>query len=966
MDTMEHEAAKVSSGDIRDLRDPVADSQNAVSLVTPMGAEPNNKLITARSQSSTMQAQLTLITVTKPKRLSKAFKLDSKGLLTKIQGGQLVEGEARKIAIVGPREMASLLETMTPGQALIYGITDHDLTRVVTQDALGSSLRNAERPVVSRTRKYFRWPDGAGILMFDYDPREGCEPLSADGFRSSIYAICPEIEGAPHVVAASASSFIFNDEIVLRGAAGWRMLVIVEDGRGIPRAGAAFFARCWLNGQGYIGVSKAGSLLERALVDASVWQPERLDFCGGAHCFPPLKQKRPKPQFFNPDADPLDTRTSLRSLTLQEEAQKKRIVLKARKIAEPAAEKKREIWLQSRISDALEGVPEAERGGLENALHEVYTQAVKTQVLLSGFVLQPESGGTVSVGEILDDPEKWHGKRFADPLEPEYHLDSRIAVANLHAAGRPYIYSHAHGGRRFTLHRARETILIVKGQRVAVVERALELMRLNGRHFVRGGEIVLMSSDGEVYPRDAQGLCFDLDGMVRFETINARGELVSLDCPSSVAIGVSVNQEGWRLPILDGVATAPLIEPHTGRIIDRDGYDPETRIMLILNDLSRWSGIPENPGVLDVDDAINTLWTPFENFPFVGPVDRGVMLAAILTAVIRPLLKTAPAFAFDAPVPASGKTLLARCLSELAGDSPPTVFPIAEKEDEIRKRLLAILRSNRRIVVVDNAIREVESAALCAFLTNEVYGDRLLGESLDLRFPTRALFIFTGNNLALRGDLCRRVLTARIDPKMEQPWTRCFDLDPAQYCRENRLEMVAAALTILRAGIQKGPGLPERTGSFEVWSDTVRRAVMFCKEHRVMDLEDPVQSINVALAGDSTTQNLKGLLAAWYAEWGSARLTVSELLKTAARKADREDDADGTLISILKEIAPARGGGVNNRSLGRWLDQNRDRIMDQLFLCSAGKGHAGGRAWQVRSVNEEKSGGGQQEMNFQR
>jgi len=30
----------------------------------------------------------------------------------------------------------------------------------------------------------------------------------------------------------------------------------------------------------------------------------------------------------------------------------------------------------------------------------------------------------------------------------------------------------------------------------------------------------------------------------------------------------------------------------------------------------------------------------------------------------------------------------------------------------------------------------------------------------------------------------------------------------------------------------------------------------------------------------------------------------------------------------------------------------------------AGKGHAGGRAWQVRSVNEEQSGFGQQEMNF--
>jgi len=910
-----------------------------------------------------MDVDLTLITAVKPKRLSKAFKLGSHGELVKIPGGQLVEGEAKRIRTDGARGLAALLKVITPEQALIYGITDHDRVRVVTQKALAGCTGNGVLPIICRTRQFFRWPEGVGVWMLDYDPRDGHAPFSVDTFRRAVYAICPKIEQAPHVVAASASSFIFNGESVLRDATGWRMLVIVADGRDIPRAGAAFFARCWLNGQGYIGISRAGSLLERAIVDGSVWQPERLDFCGGAHCFPPLKQKRPKPQFFNPDADPLDTSTALRSLTLQKEAQKKRLILEARKNAEPAAEKKREIWLQSRISDALEGVPESERLDKEKNLREVYAQAVKTQVLLADFKLQPESGGTVTVGEILDHPEKWHGKRFADPLEPEYQLDSRIAVANLYAAGRPYIYSHAHGGRRFTLHRARQMITIVKGERVAIVEKSLELMRLHGQHYCRGGEIVKLGPDQELLPRGEKELCFDLDGLARWFRWDKRSkEWESVDCPSAIAVGICANQAGWNLPILDSIATAPILDPKTGRLIDRDGYDVESRLTIILDDLENWPAIPEKPSREDVENAIIDLWMPFQSFPFVGPVDRGVMLAALLTAAVRPLLPTAPAFAFDAPVAGSGKTLLARCLSYIAGEKVPGVFPTADEENEIRKRLLAILRMNKRVVVMDNVAGELESAALCALLTGEIYSDRILGESEIHTFPTRLLFLITGNNLALRGDLCRRVLTARIDPEIEQPWTRRFDLDPAEYCLEHRPEMIAAALTILRAGRLNGPVLPDRTASFEVWSDSVRRAVVYAAGLNLLNLRDPIESINASLDLDSDTVRLRALLAVWFEEWKSAKVTVSELVKTAEEKAQAQEP-DETLLSIIKDIAPAKGG-INNRTLGKWLEKNRERVVGGLKLVSEGHGRGGVRSWHVKPNNGSQQRAGQEEFGF--
>jgi len=43
------------------------------------------------------------------------------------------------------------------------------------------------------------------------------------------------------------------------------------------------------------------------------------------------------------------------------------------------------------------------------------------------------------------------------------------------------------------------------------------------------------------------------------------------------------------------------------------------------------------------------------DFPLVGMLDKSVLLAALLTAAVRPVLKTAPAFGFDAPVQGSGE-----------------------------------------------------------------------------------------------------------------------------------------------------------------------------------------------------------------------------------------------------------------------------------------------------------------------
>ena len=106
---------------------------------------------------------------------------------------------------------------------------------------------------------------------------------------------------------ASTSSFIYNGSRELRGARGWHLYVFIQDGSDISRSGEALYERLWLAGHGRFQVSKAGRLLDRNLIDSSVWQPEREDFTA-AKCIPPLVQRRPDPKIWNADAPLFDSR----------------------------------------------------------------------------------------------------------------------------------------------------------------------------------------------------------------------------------------------------------------------------------------------------------------------------------------------------------------------------------------------------------------------------------------------------------------------------------------------------------------------------------------------------------------------------------------------------------------------------------------------------------------------------------
>ncbi|MDR1622883.1 MAG: hypothetical protein LBS00_10965, partial [Synergistaceae bacterium] len=98
---------------------------------------------------------------------------------------------------------------------------------------------------------------------------------------------------------------------------------------------------------------------------------------------------------------------------------------------------------------------------------------------------------------------------------------------------------------------------------------------------------------------------------------------------------------------------------------------------------------------------------------------------------------------------------------------------------------------------------------------------------------SRAIWIATGNNIRLGGDIARRAYWIRLNSNLSKPWMRdsgSFKRELPAWVISHRSEMVGALLTMARAwffdGKPKWTGNP--LGSYEAWSRTVGGILEYC------------------------------------------------------------------------------------------------------------------------------------------
>ena len=154
-------------------------------------------------------------------------------------------------------------------------------------------------------------------------------------------------------------------------------------------------------------------------------------------------------------------------------------------------------------------------------------------------------------------------------------------------------------------------------------------------------------------------------------------------------------------------------------------------------------------------------------------------------------------------------------------------------EEEWRKVLTATIQAGHGLAVFDNVDHPLASSNLALALTADTWIDRILGKTALVSIPQRTIFVITGNNLVLGGDLPRRCYWIRLDAQTSEPWRKQEYRHPnlKGWVRENRGRLLRAVLTLARAWFVAGsPSAPTPIlGSFEEWCRIVGGVLAFAR-----------------------------------------------------------------------------------------------------------------------------------------
>jgi hypothetical protein len=837
--------------------------------------------------------------------LTKKVFLADDGSIQKQASAQLRHGHFETVTVEGLPEFAHCLDAATHDVAFCYGITGQTNGRLVREDDL---IRNPD--AIARTREFFGMAAGPGILMLDND--------NGQVFKNTLVEFLWEnvdfLNGINMLARPSSSSNLYHETTgkCLRAMVNQRAYVAVSDARSIPAIGKLIELELWLAGHGYYDISSAGTLLRRCTVDTSVWQPERLDFVGGAFCVPPLVQRHMSCDLVEGRQSMLDVRCLPKLLFKQEEQIRKIEQLKRAEV-EPDRQRIRSAWLDRRIAELVH------KGVNSDQARQSVQQAAEMRTLDGSFLITLETGAEIPVAELLANPQQYHGRRCRDPLEPDYHDDPRVAHISTNNGGRPFIYSHAHGGRRYALKRSPKTIQILAGESARCTDEISQYLSEQGEVYERGQALLEINQDGQSGILDTAGIKYlagSVCNLVRFD--KRSNSFKPTDLTDTIAQLIVGRGGKGIFRKLNGIISAPTMTPG-GRIVSTPGYDKETGLLLLIESESVQPQIDMQPNNAAVQAAFTRLWHPVKDFPFDGDVSRSCMLAAMLTAVVRPCFPTAPAFGFDAPTQGAGKTKLAQCAAALATGRVESLSPPPCNDEETRKNIATALAKNRSTLLFDNIESQLKSPVLAALLTSRVWSDRLLGGNKEIEAANRMLILVTGNNLAPVGDIVRRLLTVRVDPLVEagEVWKREFALDPLDYIVRNRRRLVSAALTLLCGYIAAGrPKVATgRIASFEEWDDLVRQTVAWLAQEGIPGLCDPIARLTEAAAADPEAMRLAALAQQWHGKYGSVAQPLSDVI-------DCRD-----LYGALKEVAADRRGDLNSKMLAAYLRKHLGKIV---------------------------------------
>jgi hypothetical protein len=349
-------------------------------------------------------------------------------------------GRVEHVQLQGLAGLCDLLARIHDNQALVHGVPKDSTPGSHYKLVLAEQYTHVPG-TIARTLECFDYPPEVRLIMLDYDPEpEATYRLSsAEELIERLGAIWPAFGELGWLATVSTSSAIRNKQTQewLRPPEGMHVYVLVTGD--VARWRELVEVRLWLAGYGYCRLASPNrhtgvcNILERCLVDLTVFSPERLDYVAGAQIAKrtPFFQDRPPPELHAGGVLDLD---SLPDIT--EDERHAYTALRAEARSRIAPEQCRLI--RAHITNATPDLPEA---AIEREIDSRLDRAARGE-LDATHPLYFDQGITCIAGTVSKAQD---GKRLRDPLEPDYGPSQAV----FHWRGGDWrIVSWAHGVKR--------------------------------------------------------------------------------------------------------------------------------------------------------------------------------------------------------------------------------------------------------------------------------------------------------------------------------------------------------------------------------------------------------------------------------------------------------------------------------------------------------------------------------------
>jgi hypothetical protein len=401
----------------------------------------------------------------------------------------------------------------------------------------------------------------------------------------------------------------------------------------------------------------------------------------------------------------------------------------------------------------------------------------------------------------------------------------------------------------------------------------------------------------------------------------------------------------WPFPRLEVIVEAPVLRAD-GSVLDVAGYDSQSAILYVPAPGLVVSPVPAQPTRAVVNAARALLAEELlGDFPFVDDASRANALALAITPIVRPMIDgPVPLALLDKPQPGTGASLLAEVVAILATGRPGAMMSEPGSDEEWRKQITSVLLDAATFILIDNVDGALRSKSLARALTSTTWKDRILGKSATVELPQRAVWVATGNNLRVGGDLARRCYRIRIDAGMARPYLRdesTFRHSLPLWAIQHRGELLAAILTLVRAWVAEGrpPAKTPTIGGFTAWAKAVGAILVHAGVAGFLD--NVIESYEDL---DEDAAAWEAFLAEWSRTFGNKPVTV------AAVEAEMRAKTSGLRKVVPRELDLALDGQLA-KALGYALRKRADQVIGDFKITQAGKHpHMKVARWRVMRV----------------